>query len=126
MPAAPSAVASLGEVHRVRRVVGARAGDDRDGDRLDDRREQAEPLVVGEHRRLAGGAGDDEAVVAVVLQVAGQAAGLVEVERTVVVERGDHRGEDTTEPGHQKLPSAARSMPWVRMRSSCSSIHTSW
>ena len=85
-----------------------------------------ESLVVGEHRRLAGGAGDDEAVVAVVLQVAGQRAGDVEIERAVVVERRDHRREHTAETRHQNDPSAERSMPWVRMRSSCSSIHTSW
>ena len=42
------------------------------------------------------------------------------------VKKFDVTREHTTEPGHQKLPSAARSMPRVRMRSSCSSIHTSW
>ena len=64
-----------------RGVVGAGAGDDRDRDRLDDRGEQRQPLVVGQRRRLARRAGDDEPVVAVLLQLAGQRGGGVEIER---------------------------------------------
>jgi hypothetical protein len=85
----------------MRRVVRRRAGDHGDGDSFDHRGEQGQPLLVAEHRRLTGGAGDDEAVVAVVLQPAGQRAGLVEVERAVVVERGDHCRENPTEPCHR-------------------------
>ena len=44
-----------------------------------------------EHGRFAGGAGHHEAVVAVVLQLAGQRPGHVEVEPALLVERGDHR-----------------------------------
>ena len=55
-------------------------------------------LGVGGGRRLAGGAVDDQAVVAVVDQVGGQALGALEVERRRR-ERGDHRGEDPAERG---------------------------
>ena len=67
-----------------------------------DRGEQRQPLVVGERRRLAGGAGDDEPVVAVVLQPAGQDLGGVEVERSVAVEWRDHRGEHASESSHAR------------------------
>ena len=90
------------------RVVGAGAGDDRDRDRLDHRREQAQPLVVGEHRRLAGGAGDDEPVVAVGLQVPGELGGNVEIELALVVERRDHRRQDATEVRHEPIVRPSR------------------
>ena len=59
-------------------------------------------------------------------EVPRQQAGGVEVEPALVVERRDHRREDPAEPRHQNDPSADRSMPWVRIRSSCNSIQTSW
>ena len=62
----------LGHQDRVGGVVGPRRGDHRDGDGLDDRPEQRDPLGIGEHRALAGGAGHHQPVAAVVGQVAGQ------------------------------------------------------
>ena len=53
-------------------------------------------------------------------------ASRVEVETALGVERRDHGRGDLAEAGHQNDPSLARSIPSVRMRSSCSSIHTSW
>ncbi len=50
----------LGHVDGVGGVVGSGPGDDRDGDRLDDRPEQVDPLGVGQHRAFAGGAGHHE------------------------------------------------------------------
>ena len=50
-------------------------------DRLGDGRPQAQLLVVGEGGRLARGAGHDQGVVAVVLEVAGQRLRTVEIER---------------------------------------------
>jgi hypothetical protein len=115
------------EVHGVRGVVRAGARDHRDGDRLGHRGPERKLLVVGEHRRLAGGARDHKPVVAVLGEVAGERARAVEIERAVVVERRDHGGEHPPETtGHQKLPSEVRSMRSVRMRSSWSSIQTSW
>ena len=53
-------------------------------------------------------------------------AGRVEVERPSA-SNGVTMAEATwPKRGHQNDPSLARSMPSVRMRSSCSSIHTSW
>ena len=54
--------------------------------------------------------------------------GAVEVERAVVGERRDHRGEHPAEAGgaHQPDPSDERSMPSVASRSSCSSNQTVW
>ena len=74
-----------GEVDRVRGVVGAGPGDHRRlvADLVEDSVEEAHLLVVGQGRRLASGAGDHEAVAAVVDQAAGQAAGRVEVDRAV-------------------------------------------
>ena len=52
----------------MRGVVGARASNDWDGDCLGNCREQTEAFVVGKYRRLARGAGNNKAIVAVVLQ----------------------------------------------------------
>ena len=54
-------------------------------------------LLVGGGRRLARGAVDDEAVVAVVDEVGRQPLGAVEVERAVGGERRDHGGEHAAE-----------------------------
>ena len=88
------------ELDAVARVVGARAGDDRRpaGDRLEDGAEHRGLLVVGECRRLAGRAGDDEAVRAVGQQVEGELAErlVIDIERRR--ERRHHRGDDRAEP----------------------------
>ena len=87
------------------RVVRAGAGDEGHVDRRPDRGPELHLLVVGQRGSLAGGAGEDETVVAVVDQPASQRDGAVDVERTVVVERRDHRREHPTEAraGHQSL-----------------------
>ena len=54
-----------GHVNGVARVVPADPGDHRDLDRLQHRRDQAQMLLIVERRRLAGGAGNDQPVVAV-------------------------------------------------------------
>ena len=57
----------------------------------------------------------------------GPGGGAVEVERAVVVERRDHRGEHRAEAARDRLMlSLPRSMPSVARRSSCSSNHTVW
>ena len=56
--------------------------------------EQAQLLLVVEGRRLAGRAGDHDAVGAVVDQMAHQAAGGALVDGAAVVERRHHRGQD--------------------------------
>ena len=101
MPATPSLAASLVRCDRVGGVVADGAGDDRDVDGLDDGGEHAQLLVVGQRRRLAGGAADDEAVVAFRNQVPGQLLGDVEVDRAGGVERGDHRRHQSAEVRHQ-------------------------
>jgi hypothetical protein len=55
------------------------------------RRQQLELLVIGERGRLTGGAGDDQAVRAVLDEVARDCTGAFEVERAVLGERGHHR-----------------------------------
>ena len=117
---------STGELDRVSGVVCARAGDDRHRDRLGHCLPQLDPLVVGEHRALAGGTRHHEAVAAVVGEPAGQRDRGPDVERAVVGERRDHGGGHRAEMRHQVLTScsAERSMPNVRSRSSCSSCHT--
>ncbi len=77
--------------------------------------------------RLAGGAGDDQGVGALVLQPPGHGGGGVEVEppsasNGVTIARGD-----LTEPTrHRSRPSCVRSMPSEDSRSSCSSNQTVW
>ncbi len=125
-PGGTKALGLLGEVYRVSGVVGAGAGNNRDGHSLDDGGEQGEAFVVAQYRSFTRGAGQDETVVAVGLHPPGEALSLVEVEHTFGGEGGDHCGEDIAETSHQDEPPSARSNPWVRMRSSWSSIHTSW
>ena len=64
----------------MRGVVGARASNDWNGDCLCDGCEQTEAFVVGKYRRLARGASNNKAVVAVVLQPFGQAPCAIQVE----------------------------------------------
>ena len=58
--------------HGVRRVVGSRPGDDRDGDGLGDGAPQCHLLVIGQHRALAGRATEDKPVAPVLGQPLGQ------------------------------------------------------
>ena len=92
-------VRRLGQVDRVRGRVRAGAGDDRRlvADRLERGADQVEPLVVGERRALAGRAGDDDAVRAVLDEMARERLERVEVDAAVVVERRDHRRQDVAE-----------------------------
>jgi hypothetical protein len=87
----------LGHLDGVRGVAAARAGQDGHRDRLGHRPPQVALLGVAERRRLAGGAGDDEAVVAVLHQPAGEAGRSVEVEPALLVERRGHGGDDAAE-----------------------------
>ncbi len=109
-------------------VEAARSGHERHGDRLPHRGPEVDRLVVGQRRGLAGGAGQHQAVGALVDQPRGQRRGTVQVQRQVVVERRDHGHQHRSEPSHQpSLPvSADRSSPSVASRSSCSSNHTEW
>ena len=82
--------------------VRAGAGDDRRvvADRLERGAEEVEPLVVGERRALAGRAGDDDAVGAVLDEVPRQPLERVEVDRAVLAERRHDRGQDVAEHAH--------------------------
>ena len=83
------------------RVVRARAGDDGRAvaDLVERRAVELEALVVGERRALPRRAGDDEAVGAVVDEVARERAEALQVDRAVPLERRHDRGEDLTEHG---------------------------
>ena len=83
----------------MRSRVRAGAGDDRRrvADRLERGAEQVEALRVGQRRALAGRAGDDDAVGAVLDEVARESLERVEVDRTVLVERRHDRGQDVAE-----------------------------
>ncbi len=119
---------ALAELAGVAGVVGAGAGDERHVDRGAHGRPELHLLVVGQRGRLAGGAGQHEAVVAVVDEPAGQRDRAVDVERAVVVERRDHRREHSTEPAFAISPRPrrrARCRACTR-RSSCISNHTVW
>ena len=81
------------------RVVRARARDDGRAvaDLVERRGVELEALVVGERRALPGRAGDDEAVGAVVDEVARERAEAVQVERAVPLERRHDRGQHFAE-----------------------------
>ena len=81
------------------RVVGARARDDGRAvaDLVDRGGVELEPLVVGEGRALARRPGDDEAVGAVVDEVARERAETVQIDRAVPLERRHDRGQDLAE-----------------------------
>ena len=66
-------------------------------DLVERRRVELEALVVGERRALARRAGDDEAVRAVVDEVARERAEAVEVDRAVPLERRHDRGQHLAE-----------------------------
>ena len=86
-------VRPLGQVDRVARVVGAGAGDDGRAvaDLLQRGGEELEALVVRERRRLPGRAGDDEAVGAVVDEMARQRPEALQVDGAVPLERRHDR-----------------------------------
>src|SRR5579859_2941069 len=69
---------------------------------LDGRLEHGQFLMIAERRRFAGGPTDHQALGASVEQGRRQTLGLVEVQRPArLVERGDHRREQTSElPRH--------------------------
>ena len=92
-------VRPLGQVDRVARVVRAGAGDDGRAvaDLLQRGGVELEALVVGERRALAGRAGDDEPVRAVVDEVARERAEAVQIERAVPLERRHDRGQHLAE-----------------------------
>ena len=68
-------------------------------DLVDRRRVEVEPLLVGERRRLARGAGHDEAVGAVGDEVSREPAEAVQVEGPVGPEGCDDRGQDLAQHG---------------------------
>ena len=90
-----------GQLDRVRGVVRPGVGDDAGpvADRLHGGGEELELLLVGEGRSLPRRAGYDEAVGAVLDEVDGEAPEAVHVDRPVLVERGDDRGQDFAEHG---------------------------
>ena len=108
------------------RVVGAGAGRRSScppavlGDRqLDD----AQVLLVGQRRRLAGVPHDDEAVRAVGAQVVHEVDERLLVDAQIVVERRDDRGEDGAQVGHRAsiagrpAAEATATLPgWQRLR----------
>ena len=79
----------------MRRRVGPGACDDGGAvtDLVDGGRVEREPLVIGQCGRLARRPGDDEAVRAVVDQIAGELAKTVEIDRPVGLERRDDGGQ---------------------------------
>jgi hypothetical protein len=66
-------------------------------DGLDRGAEELEPLVVGEVRALAGRPGNDDAVGAVLDEVARQALKGVKVDRPVLTERSDDRRQNAAQ-----------------------------
>ena len=113
-------------VNRMQRVVSASSGDDRNRDCFGDRSKQTQSLIVSEHRCFASCASNNQGIVAVVLKPTGQPTGSIKVECTTCIKWRHHCSDHPSKAGHQNEPSAARSMPCVKMRSSCSSIQTSW
>jgi dihydrofolate reductase len=92
-------------------------------DRLDDRAQQPTVLLGAGRRRLAGRPGDDHAVVAVGDEVLRDPGGTVEVDRPVVVERGDHRRQHAAERGRRECHGAkAIASPGVAWRPSLDGI----
>ena len=92
----------LGKMDRVARVVGAGTGDDRGtvADLGHGQRDERDVLLVGHRRRLARGAGDDDAVGPVIEQVVPQPHGGVLVDAAVRGERRDRSGQDGPQAGH--------------------------
>jgi hypothetical protein len=90
---------ALAQVHRVRGRVRPRPGDHGRvvADRLDRGPEEVDALLVGERRGLACRAGDDDPVRAVLDEVPREALEAVEVDRAVLAERRDDRGQDVAE-----------------------------
>ena len=86
-------------MHRVARVVRPGAGEDRRAaaELVDRGLVEVEALPVGERRRLARRAGDDETVRAVLDEVARERAEGIEVDRAVRPERRDDRCQDLAE-----------------------------
>ena len=95
----PELVGAAREVNGVAGVVRPRPGDHRRSPAhgLDGGREEGQLLVVRERRRLARRAGHDDAVRAVVDEVAGEALERVEIDRAVRRERRDHGRQDLAE-----------------------------
>src|SRR5207248_3873961 len=90
------------------------AGAGNDGGAIPDRPErdadQLEPLVVGEGRRLARGAGDDEPVRAVLDEVVRERGEAVEVDRSVRAERRGDRRQDFAEHSSHRTPAARKAL----------------
>ena len=89
------------QVHAVRGVVGADAGDDARPvpDGFEHHRQQSGLLVIGGGRRLPGGAGHHQPVAAAVDQAHRQAGGGLGVEGALGGERSGHRGQNRAQPG---------------------------
>ena len=100
-PVGAGALGGAGQLDAVAGVVGADAGDDVGpvSDRFEDGPYELVLLRVAGGRGLAGGAVDDQAVVACVHQMGGEPLGAVEVESAVRREGRDHGGEDPPEGG---------------------------
>ena len=97
----------LRHLDAVRGVVCSGPGDDRHVDGAADDSEQFDPFLVGEDGALSSRTGDDDAVIAVLDQPAGQFCGRLGVERAVGGERRHHRGENRSESWHQRVCGAA-------------------
>ncbi len=106
----------LGRPDRMLGVVGAGAGNDRDGDRVGHGAPQVGLLLIGQHRALPGGAAEHQAVAAVGGQPSGQVGRSLDVQPARVVERGHHGGDDPSESRrvrsraheHVRLPADSR------------------
>jgi hypothetical protein len=99
------------EVDGVHGRIGAGTGDDRRAvaDGVDRCRDQLDPLVVGERRRLARRAGDDEPVGAVLDEVRRQGTEALVVDRTGRVEGRHDRSQDLAE--HEPILRRAAASP---------------
>ena len=83
-------------------VVRTGAGDDRDGHGRGHGTPQAQLLLVGEDRALAGGPAEHQAVAPVFGQPAGELDRRVDVEGARLVERGHHGGDQPPEAGRAR------------------------
>ena len=115
---------TAGQLDRVRGVVGAGAADQQHlvADLLAHRPQQDQRLLVGQGRRLAGRAGDHQAVRAVLEQVGRQLQRCGLVDGTALIERRRHRSKDSANLLHGAQSSFSR--PTVKRSGRSATLRT--
>jgi hypothetical protein len=90
-------------MHRVARVVGARAGHHGAlrAQLVGDQADELGQLVVAQRRAFAGGARHDEPIGAVLQQVAAKCNCRLVIDLAVRAERRDHRGQQALVGAHE-------------------------